>query len=285
MPHLAENHYGKSRVRLVKVTRHPDHHDMLEWSVGVYFTGHFAACVVEGDNAGLLATDTMKNAVYSVARTSNATTMEAYAIELAAFLAARSLELTSVRVNIEEKTWIRIKAKGPSGEVQKHATAFMQRGPDVHATLILYRPGTTPVITSGVKGLIVLKTAQSAFSGFRRDELTTLPESTDRLLGTEATITWIYQPVPKDFAATRARIMDTLLTTFANHESLSVQHTLYAMAEAVLAAEAEVAEMDLTMPNRHNIPVDLAPFGQDNPNTFFVPTDVPHGLINARVVR
>ncbi len=286
MARLAENHYGKSRVRLVKVTRHADHHDLLEWNVGVYLTGDFEACFLEGDNTGLLATDTMKNTVYSLARTSTATTMEAFGIELAEFLAGRDAALRSVRVTVEEKMWVRLRAAGADGAVGKHASAFLQRGPDVATTeVVLTRgegAGVTVQVTSGVKGLVILKTAQSAFAGFRRDELTTLPDSYDRLLGTEATITWRYAGPPGDFAATRAGVMDVLLTTFANHESLSVQHTLYAMAEAALNAEPLLAEMELTMPNRHNIPVDLQKFGQDNPNTIFVPMDEPHGLIHAR---
>ena len=130
-----------------------------------------------------------------------------------------------------------------------------------------------------------MKTAHSAFHGFHRDALTTLPEATDRLLGTEAAIEWTYATPPQDFAGARTRMLDTLLTTFAEHESLSVQHTLYAMAQAGLAALPEVAEMTLTMPNRHNLPFDLARFGQANRNQIFVPQDEPHGLITARVVR
>ena len=74
MPHLAENHYGKSRVRVVKVVRSPDSHQVFEWSVNVYLTGNFEACFLNGDNTGLLATDTMKNTVYVVAQTSSAAT-------------------------------------------------------------------------------------------------------------------------------------------------------------------------------------------------------------------
>jgi urate oxidase len=165
----------------------------------------------------------------------------------------------------------------------------MQRGPDVHTTTVELPRGASATITSGVKGLVILKTSHSAFAGFKRDELTTLPETWDRLLGTEATIDWVYSSSPGDFGATRTRIMDTLLTTFAHHESLSVQQTLYAMAEAVLAGEPLVSELTLTMPNRHNIPVDLSrfaePFKLDNPNMIFVPIDEPSGLIHARVTR
>jgi len=284
MPVLAENHYGKSGVRLVKVVRDGETHQIYEWNVGVYLSGDFTACFVEGDNTGLLATDTMKNTVYAVARGSSATTAEEFAIELARFLAGRNAQVTSVRITVEEKMWIRIKADG-----EKHGSAFMQRGPDVATTTVTLAQGGTPEVTSGVKGLVILKTSRSAFAGFKRDELTTLAETWDRLFGTEATVTWVYSELAMDFAATRTAIMDTLLTTFAQHDSLSVQQTLYAMAEAVLAAEPRVAELTLTMPNRHNIPADfsrnLAPFNFDNPNTIFVPIDEPHGLIHARVTR
>jgi urate oxidase len=286
---LSDNHYGKSRVRLVKVVRYDDRHDLHEWSLNVYLTGDFAACFLDGDNTGLLATDTMKNTVYAVARTSAAETMEDFAIELATFLSDRNPQAASVRIEVEEKTWIRIKAGSSSGEVEKHPTAFLQRGPDVHTTSILVAPGGGPIVTSGVKGLVILKTANSAFAGFKRDELTTLPETHDRLFGTEATIHWLYATLPADYAATRTLLMDTLLTTFARHDSFSVQQTLYAMAEAALAVEPAISEIALTMPNRHNIPVDFQkfgpPFDYSNDNTIFVPIDEPSGHIYARVVR
>jgi len=286
MPTLAENHYGKSRVRVVKVVRDGVTHHVYEWKVNVYLEGDFTACFVAGDNTGLLATDTMKNTVYAVARGSSATTPEDFALELANFLASRNPQIGSVRIAIEEKIWIRIKADG-----EKHGSAFMQRGPDVHITSITLPQGGVPTITSGVKGLVILKTSHSAFAGFKRDELTTLPETWDRLFGTEATITWIYSVVNDgfDYAKTRSEIMDTLLTTFANHDSLSVQQTLYAMAEAVLAAQPLVSELTLTMPNRHNIPIDFSrfapPFNYASDNSIFVPQDEPSGHIHARVVR
>ncbi len=277
---LAENHYGKSRVRLVKVVRTPDHHDVYEWTVGLYLTGDFDACYLAGDNTGVMATDTMKNTVYAVARTSTATTPEDFAVELARNIAARKPTLTQVRITVEEKMWQRLKVEGG-----KHPSAFLQRGPDVITAAAVLTPGAQPVMTSGIKGLVILKTADSGFLGFERDALTTLPETEDRLLGTEATIDWLYTALPADPAAVREAVMQTLLGTFAAHHSLSVQHTLYAMAEAALAAHPELVELNLTMPNRHNIPADLARLGLDNPNTIFIPTDEPHGHIHARVTR
>lgn len=280
MAHLAENHYGKSRVRLLKVLRDGDQHEVREWTVGVYLEGDFEHCFTEGDNTGIMATDTMKNTVYSVARQSSALTPEDYAHDLARLLTERNPQVKRARITVEEKMWMRIRTSAG-----KHGSAFLQRGPDVATVSLEFVPGTAPVITSGVKGLVILKTSRSAFKGFKRDAWTTLPEADDRLFGTEATITWLYATPVSDYAGARTRLMDTLLATFANHDSLSVQHTLYAMAEDALAAEPAISEISLTMPNRHNLPVDLSRFGQDNPNQIFVPTDEPFGYIQARVVR
>jgi urate oxidase len=57
------------------------------------------------------------------------------------------------------------------------------------------------------------------------------------------------------------------------------------MAEAALDACDDVSEVTLTLPNRHHLLVDLAPFGLDNPNEIFVATDQPFGLMEATVRR
>src|SRR3954452_10884954 len=98
MIELAENRYGKSRVRLMKVTRHNDGHDLREWTVQVLLKGDFDSAHLEGDNSKILPTDTMKNTVYYVARSSTATSMEEYARELVDFLLARNAQVDSVSV-------------------------------------------------------------------------------------------------------------------------------------------------------------------------------------------
>lgn len=285
MARLAENHYGKSRVRLVKVTRNGSRHELREWTVGVSLQGEFDRHFREGDNTGMMATDTMKNTVYSVAQESSAQTMEEYALDLARLLSERNRQVREVRVTVEEKLWTRIEAHG-----EPHGSAFMQRGPEVATTELRYTPGgegsgAVAVVISGVKGLVILKTSHSGFVGFKRDAWTTLPEVTDRLLGTEATIAWVYSAPCENYAGARSRLMQTLLASFASHDSLSVQQTLFQMAEDALAVEPGISEITLAMPNRHNNLVDLSRFGQENANEIFVPTDEPHGQIQARVVR
>ncbi len=66
---LLKTDYGKSRVRLMKVTRHGARHTIcVEWTVQVLLRGDFESAHIEGDNSKILATDTMKNTVYSLSK-------------------------------------------------------------------------------------------------------------------------------------------------------------------------------------------------------------------------
>jgi urate oxidase len=130
-----------------------------------------------------------------------------------------------------------------------------------------------------------MKTSGSAFEGYIQDSLTTLLPAKDRLLGTAVSSHWKYAATLVDFAPVREKVRDTLLSTFAGHESKSVQHTLYAMGKAVLEQLPEVEDIELNMPNKHCLLVDLSRFGQENPNEIFVPVDEPHGNIQARLRR
>jgi urate oxidase len=130
-----------------------------------------------------------------------------------------------------------------------------------------------------------MKTANSAFTGYITEALTTLKETTDRLFATSLSTSWNYNSADLDFTAERTTLREAMLKTFAGHISLSVQQTLYAMAESALEAMPSVTAIQLTMPNKHCIPVDLSRFGQDNPNEIFVPTDEPSGFIQATVKR
>jgi urate oxidase len=264
MIRLGENRYGKSRVRLVGVKRDGEWHELH----------------ADGDNSKILPTDTMKNTVYSLARTSSAACIEDFASELTAFFLNRNPQVTSAEVNISECPWDRMVCGGNA-----HAAAFIQSSRELRtASVSAKRDGTIEVV-SGLDNLIVLKTANSAFTGYLKDSLTTLPETRDRLFGTALSANWTYASVNLSFPALRPTIRELLLDAFARHKSESVQHTLYAMAQRVLENVREVKDIHLTMPNKHCLLVDLSRFGQDNPNKIFVPTDEPHGYIEARVSR
>jgi urate oxidase len=280
MIELAENRYGKSRIRLMKVTRHEYGHEICEWTVQVLLKGDFDAAHLDGDNSKILPTDTMKNTVYSIARTSTATSMEEYAKELADFLLERNQQVESVSIQVESVLWKRLTVDG-----EPHPSAFMRGSNELQTASVEKAQGGEFHILSGLDQLVLLKTANSGFEGYIKDSLTTLQETKDRLFGTAVSARWSYTSSVLDFEVARTTLREAMLRTFANHNSKSVQQTLYAMAASALSEVSEIDEIEIAMPNKHCLLVDLSRFGQDNPNEIFVPTDEPHGYIEAKIRR
>jgi urate oxidase len=280
MATLGDNRYGKSRVRLSRITRMGDRHEFNEWTVRVLLEGDFESSFTAADNSKLLPTDTMKNTVYSIARDSQARTVEDFAMELGDYLLANNAQVSGVLIEVEEKAWERLVVDGRS-----EPTTFRLGGPELQTVRAVRDQGQLWSIRSGVDGLVILKTTKSAFTGYIQDRLTTLQPATDRILGTSATATWEFIDGSPDYATIRQRVIAALLKEFAEHHSMSVQHTLFDMGKAALESAPEIARITLTMPNLHHLRADLSPFGQDNPNHIFVPVDEPHGYIEATVER
>ena len=277
---LSHTAYGKSRIRLVQVRRHRDRHDVRDLTVAIRFEGEFDASYTDGDNRDVYPTDTMKNMVYALAARHPVTDPEAFGLRLADHFLERNTKLQHVRIDLIDNPWKHLTVGG-----REHGESFLRRGPDTRtATVQRDREGRTR-IGAGVRNLVVLKTARSAFTGFPRDEYTTLVESTDRLLATALTATWQYSAADVDFDATWQAVRQTLLETFAEHDSQSVQHTLHAMGQAVLDAASDVAAIRLVMPNKHHLPFDLTRVGLENRNEVFIATDEPYGLIQATLTR
>ena len=267
---LAANSYGKSGIRLVQVRRRGARHEVWDLTVAVRFEGKFDAAHVEGDNADVLPTDTMKNTVYALAKAFSGE-IEDFALALTEHFLRENPQVARAEVAIEEREWERI------GETAFHGSS-RERG-----TARVSRTRESLAVESGLKDLLILKSALSGFAGFKRDRYTTLKETSDRILATSLTAVWTHGSAA-DRAATRD-VRRTLLDTFAAHDSASVQHTLYAMGEAALAKHAGLSEIRMTMPNKHHLLVDLAPFGLKNENEIFVATEEPYGLIEATLRR
>jgi urate oxidase len=275
---LSNASYGKSRIRLVRVARRGDRHDVRDLTVAIRFDGEYGTSYTEGNNRDVLPTDTMKNTVYALAA-GGVGEPESFGLKLARHFLERNPRLRHVSVDLTEHQWRPIAI----GE-REHGQAFMRRGPDTRSAIVSSSRDHL-VIDAGIADLVILKTAGSAFTGFLRDEYTTLPETSDRLFATSLTASWRYAVPDVEFGPAWRVVRGILLETFALHVSESVQHTLYAMGEAVLANVDHVASITLTMPNRHHLPVDLTPFGLENRNEVFVATEEPHGLIEATLTR
>ena len=277
---LAENRYGKCRVRVVRVKRDRPVHQFQEWNVEILLSGDFAECFEDGDNSRIMATDSMKNTVYSLARDTAGDTIEDFALELADYLVKNNPQIDAADVSITGVLWSHLTVDGVSAP-----SAFMKDGGEVETVTVTKLRDGALTIASGIENLVIMKTANSGFEGFIRDTHTTLPETADRLFGTAVRARWTYAENKRGFARMRCATRNALLTVFAAHDSRSVQHTLYAMGKAALEEVPEINDIELTMPNKHCILVDLSKFGKTNPNEIFVPIEEPYGYIEATIRR
>lgn len=280
---LASQRYGKERVRVLRVRRGASGvHEVYEVEISVSLEGDFADTYLTGDNAKVVATDTMKNTVQVLAQTHLDGVPENFALALGDHFLGRHAQVERVRVEVAVRPWDRY-APGGGGEAHPHA--FVGRTTGTPFTRVRLERSAPARVESGWREVLVLKSTASSFKGYPRDEFTTLPETDDRILATKLAATWTFAGRDADFAAANAAIPAALLETFATEFSPSLQRTLCQMGEAALAAAPSVTDIHLAMPNKHYLPVNFEPFGRKNPGEIFLPTDEPHGQIEARIVR
>ena len=280
---LGRNNYGKSRVRLVKVTKHPDRHDMTDLSVDIQLQGDFLTAHTAGDNRNILPTDTMKNTVYALAKGESIADPEIFGLMLAAHFLGHNPQVSEARIELREHLWRRIDVHG-----KPHRHSFISRGNERRLAVVTQSrtaSGIDTTVEAGIEELLVLKTTDSGFVGYIKDPFTTLKETTDRIFSTVIAARWRYSSPEVDYGLYWHEVRRMVLETFAQHHSLSVQQTVYAAGKLVLDTYPGIAEIRLSLPNKHCLLVNLEPFGMEYDNEIFVPTDEPHGLIEATITR
>ena len=278
MIELAANRYGKAAIRIVRVGRDTTPHTLRDLTVAVALEGDFTAAHTDGDNSAVVATDTMKNTAYAFAAEHLTGSIESYATALANhFLEPDQVDRATV--NVREHAWHPVDVRG-----EPAPDAFVRGGEGTRiATVVAGRDAI--VVEAGIEDLVVMKTSRSAFSGFPRDRYTTLAETEDRLMATKITAIWRYGAPDIDFDATWQAVRATLLEVFADHDSPSVQTSIWIMAKAMLERHEELDELRMVLPNLHHWTADLSPFGMANDRQVYVSTTEPHGLIEATVRR
>jgi urate oxidase len=278
MIELGANRYGKAAIRLVRVVRAPERDQVRDLTVAIALEGAFEAAHTDGDNSLVVATDTMKNTAYAFAKDQLDGAIEDYGRALAEHFLAEP-QVDTATVNIRAHQWAAIDVGGDPAP-----GAFVRGGEGTRvATVTATRGGTA--VEAGVEDLIVMKTRRSAFTGFPRDRYTTLVETDDRLMATKITAIWGYGSPDLDADETYEAVRRTLLEVFADHDSPSVQTSIWIMARAILERHDEVEVVRMVLPNLHHWLVDLSPFGLTNDREVFVATTEPHGLIEATVRR
>ncbi|MEV0644096.1 factor-independent urate hydroxylase [Phytomonospora sp. NPDC050363] len=271
---LQSHRYGKRAIRLVHVARDGERHFLTDLDVDIALTGDLESTYLTGDNTGVLTTDAQKNTVYAFAKQYGVERIEDFALLLARHFVRSQPTVSRSRVGISQHRWDRI--------TPQHS--FVRQDGERRTVAVTHDADETWVV-GGLSGLTLLNSTGSEFRGFVKDEYTTLPETTDRIMATSVSANWRYRETAGDFDTWHADIRRALVTGFAETYSRSLQQTLYAMGEKVLNTCPAVVEVRLSLPNQHHIPVDLSHFGLDNPNEVFVATDQPHGLIEGALMR
>lgn len=276
---MGQNNYGKADIRLVKVFRDTERHEIKDVHVAVAQEGDFDAVNVKGDNTDAMATDTMRNTVYALAKDGLTSSIEDFGIKLVRHFVEAAPKANRIRINITEHPWNRIEVDG-----QPHDHSFV-RGAGVRTAEVV-GDGEEFSIVAGIDDLIVLRTAGSGWADFHRDRFTTLPETNDRIMATVVTAKWQYgNRIDLDFDKLWESVRKQILETFTDHFSPSVQNTLYLMGKAVLEKHPEVERIHFSLPNRHHILYNLERFGMENDNEIFHADAEPHGLIEGWVER
>ena len=290
---LGDNRWGKAEVRLVRLTRDdpsdptadPAVRHITDLNVTTQLYGDTEAVFLRGDNAVVLTTDAQKNTVFAFAKEAPVGEPEEFGLRLCEHFVTSQDAVHRAQARIEQLGWTRLTVDGAPAP-----HSFQRTSEEKRLASVTWEDGRAWV-TAGLTDLVLLNATGSEFHGYPRDRYTTLPETTDRILATAVTARWRHAETDPealrlvDFRATFDDVRARLVETFAAVHSLSLQNTLYRMGEAVLQAHPEIAEVRMTMPNKHHFLVDLSPFGLTNDNEVFVAADRPYGLIEAAVTR
>lgn len=286
-----EGTYGKTKVRIVRVRRpsgsSSTYNELTEVHAEVLLEGDFLESYTEGDNSRVVPTDTIKNTCYILAKTSNFNSIEDFGLSLIHHFLARHSHIHAVTVSLQEKLWSRVTIGGTP-----HEHVFKACEPESYTAVCRGDKNGSFDVVSGIKDLKVIKTTQSGFENYLKDEYTSLEPVKDRIFCTCINTSWRFGEPQRDFETINKRVRQKLLEVYAGPPyggvySKSVQETMYLMAEEVLRCEPSIKEVELVLPNIHHFHFDLSRFRlvQDVKNQIFFPTDDPSGLIKCKVVR
>jgi len=276
---LIMNKYGKGRVRVMRIHRDGDRHEVSQLNIKAMIEGDFARAYTAADNSTSVSTDTIKNVVNVTARENIGLCPEDFCQVLAKKYLDSYPQVNSVTVTAHETKWSRLSF---GDKPHPHSFILDSNGkPTVEVSAT--RQGSS--MMSGIDGFTFMKSTQSGWENYALDPYTTIPPTNDRMCATSMVATWKWSSKPASYPATNAKILSTLLEVFATTYSRSVQDSLYRMGETVLAAVPEISEISMACPNIHFLLMNLSAFGLDNKNEVFLPTDEPHGQIECTVGR
>ncbi|PRP82005.1 uricase-like [Planoprotostelium fungivorum] len=285
---LTKQRYGKNNVKFLRVVRDGPKHEVKELRVRILLEGAFEISYTQGDNSTIVATDTQKNTLFALAKLHPIEPLEQWCLQVANDFLARHKHISAVNLKVEEHPWDRIRVSG-----KEHDHAFEKGSGGIRIVKLRMPRNGTPSLSAGFRDLEILKTTQSGFEGFIRDEYTTLPETRDRVFATKMKCEYTFNRFSRTaFSSIQEKVKEIALSTFAGNieggtYSPSVQQTLYQTAQKVLNTIPEVETISFSLPNVHYYLCDFKNFKTNVPNNneVFHTYDGPSGLIEATVSR
>ena len=279
MPRIGSSAHGLSRMRMLRIVRRGDRHDPRELTVSLRFEGEFAASFREGRDDGLLPAETLKTIAYATARAHGGAEIERLALAIADRVLSGHPAVTRVRVDVTENHWARLEAGGkPQGQ------AFTTGSPE-RRTASVTSNGTQIAVVAGIEQLSLMGTWGFAPSASAEREGDGAADRLQRLVVGELAARWTYSTGDVTFGPYRQGVRAALVDAFVWHRGHSVQQTLYAMADVVLATYAEITSVTLALHERLYRPADLFSAGLENPDELFVAVEEPMAVVEATVER
>ena len=270
--------YGESQLRLLRIVRRGDRDDPQDLAIALRFEGDFAPAFRDGNAAGVLPAETLKNLVYRVAHEERHSAIEPLGLALCDRVLRQHAQIGRVRVEISEQPWARVDAGGKA-----QGQAFTPVAQERRTTAVVSN-GTRTSVSSGIQDLVLMRTSGLAPPSAASDADDGVADGLQRLLIASLSLTWSYTEGDIAFASYRQGIRAAVVETFAWHASRSVQHTLYAIGDVILASYQEISAVTLALKERPYRPADLLELSLDR-EALFVAYDEPVGIVEVTVER
>jgi urate oxidase len=279
MPRIASSSHGEARLRMLRIVNRGDRHDPRDLSVSCRFEGDFSEAFLEGAPGALLPGEALKNLVHATARKHGHGEIEALGLALCERVLADHPRVTRARFEIVEQPWNRLEAGGKA-----QGQAFVAGTPERRIAAVTSN-GQQVAVVSGLENLTIMRS--SGFGPARKalDDPSGREDGLQRMLVGTLSAKWTYTSGDVTFGPYRQGIRSAIVETFGCYGRRSVQHTLYSIADVVLASYQEIAEITLALQERPYRPADLFQAGMENPDDLFVMVDEPLGVVEVTIER
>ena len=264
---------------MLRLVHRGDRHDPHDLTVSLRFEGDFGAAFKEGRPAGVVPGEALKTLIHACAREHKVDEIERFGLDLCQRVLGTHAQITRVRAEITEQPWSRIEVGGKA-----QGQAFVIGGPEQRATAITSN-GTQVAVVSSIENLTLMRSA--GFSPSKTRVVSDKPgdEGLPPLVVGTLAVRWTYNSPDVTFGAYRQSVRRAVLETMALHATRSVQYTLYAIGDVLLASYPEISLVSLAMHERPYRPADLFHAHLENPDELFVSADEPVGIVEVTLDR